>query len=1023
MEMNAGLLVQASLARMQQTAPDKASALERFFTTNANRIEPLAGAIVQQAARERGRLHAADAASRLVEQLVGKLAGRLPAHHAWAERNREILALMVRTAIAALDGSAQPASVEQLASESWRPPEPPTSPSERLQVNARAITIVAAGRPPNAEERTILQRYTGNGGVSIERLAKLVPSEWVPSSKAPVDEYYTPPAVCAAIAGTIAALVGGNPPNGVALEPAAGIGRFVGACSARPELAGLRWIAVEHSRISAEICRLLYPQAEVHNSPFEKWLVDNHEQYAGQLALVVTNPPYGVRGSNKTIDPDKTYREDVAYVYFIRRSFDMLAAGGIGVAIVPRGFLSGTGAAAVRARTSVLRRHHLICAFRLPSDIYPGAEIVTDVSFWRARGGELAAVLGEDEGVLAGRYFAEFPEHVIGTEIASARGRQSVKGEFTGLPGPIQRVQCQTCPVVPFIRPLQKKVRREDTLSEDLLASHQLGLRIEQYFALAGSPREADIARAAKLHRELYEAVQAWHKARSAVVGSYDPRKDAELVKESKHLSSFAALLSVFEPGGGIAQSLATPPQYVAAYNGAATVAAQAEWLYSKNRQLTVRMLREFRASLGYTDAEDSLVMELVAQGWCEDWPHESSVWVHPSDYYSGELWPKLDRARGRESERARTQAARLLELIGVVSIDDASPTPRDAWIPADVLQEFLSSLLSLEVPALHWFRALLKPVGMEYSQIGNLDERLQTAIGYVNHDLSWFHPPYSKQTDPSTGQEESAEQAKDRARLDYGETINKRFRAWLSEAPERQQRVLDAYQRTFRGYVAPVYEPKPLPIARWGNRIQLKPHQCAGAWRLIRNNGGLLAFDVGVGKTLTGTAALAHLREIGRARRPLVIVPNSILWKWYREMTRALPDYRIVVIGAVRSMTKEGVYRSRVDDAGERAQKWSEFKQGLYDAAICSYSMFPRTSISEEGLRQFIEETPTLLRELGLKTANLEDELSRLSEIYEEREELAKKVSKLAAEAEGMTGDDTPPVSDDETEEAGDDE
>ena len=1023
MGLTAVLLVEASLAKMQQTAPDKASALSRFFARNMNTIEPLAGAILRQSERERGRLLGSDAASRLVGQLVSKLAGRLPVQHAWAERNREILGLMVRTSLAALDGASQPATAEQLASEPFQLPELPTTASERLQVNAQAINIVSAGRPPNAAERLTLQRYTGNGGVSIERLAKLVPAEWVPTSKAAVDEYYTPPALCAAVASTLAALVESDPPSGVALEPAAGIGRFVGACRARPELAGLRWVAVEYSRISAEICRLLYPEAEVHNAPFEKWLVEHYEQYAGQLALVVTNPPYGVRGGNKTIDPDKSYREDVAYVYFIRRPFDMLRAGGIGVAIVPRGFLSGTGPAAVRARASVLRRHHLICAYRLPSDIYPGAEIVTDVSFWRARGGELPGILPEDQGILEGRYFDEFPEHVIGTEVTSARGRHAVKGAFTGLPKPIQRIQCQSCPVVPFIRPLQKQVRREETLSEDLQAAHQLGARIEHYFGLVGSPRSTDVERASKLHRELLDAVQAWHKVRSAERGTYDPKKDSELTRESRYLSSFAALLSVFEADGKIAASLREAPVYVVPYAGASTAAAHAEWLYAKNRRLTLPMLMEFRASLGIRDNEASLEMELVAQGWCEDWPYDASVWVHPSDYYSGELWPKLDRARGRGTERAHSQAARLLELIGVVSLEDASPTPRDAWVPTDLLQEFLASLLNLEVPPLHWFRALLKPVGMEYSQLGKLDERLQIAIGYINHDLSWFHPPASKQTDPSTGQEETAEQAKDRARLAYGAEITKRFRAWLTEAQDRQERVLTSYSRTFRGYVAPIYAPEPLPIARWGNRIQLKPHQCAGAWRLIRNNGGLLAFDVGVGKTLTGTAALAHLREVGRARRPLVIVPNSILWKWYREVLRALPDYRVVVIGAVRYMTKDGVYRSRIDDPGERAQKWSEFKQGLYDLAICSYSMFPRTSISEEALRQFIEETPTLLRELGLKTANLEDELSRLSEIYKEREELAKKVSALAAEAEGMTGDDVPDSQDEPEEGAGDDE
>jgi superfamily II DNA or RNA helicase len=39
-----------------------------------------------------------------------------------------------------------------------------------------------------------------------------------------------------------------------------------------------------------------------------------------------------------------------------------------------------------------------------------------------------------------------------------------------------------------------------------------------------------------------------------------------------------------------------------------------------------------------------------------------------------------------------------------------------------------------------------------------------------------------------------------------------------------------------------------------------------------------LIGFDVGVGKTFTAIAVIAKLREEGKARRPVVVVPNSLL-------------------------------------------------------------------------------------------------------------------------------------------------
>ncbi|MBK6580173.1 MAG: hypothetical protein IPG17_29195 [Sandaracinaceae bacterium] len=60
------------------------------------------------------------------------------------------------------------------------------------------------------------------------------------------------------------------------------------------------------------------------------------------------------------------------------------------------------------------------------------------------------------------------------------------------------------------------------------------------------------------------------------------------------------------------------------------------------------------------------------------------------------------------------------------------------------------------------------------------------------------------------------------------------------------------AYNRKFRGYVAPSYSVESLPIARWKkDGPRLHPHQVAGARRVLSNGGGMVAFDVGVGQDL----------------------------------------------------------------------------------------------------------------------------------------------------------------------------
>ena len=168
-----------------------------------------------------------------------------------------------------------------------------------------------------------------------------------------------------------------------ALEPAAGIGRFLRAFEPVP---GITWHAVEWSELSARMLHVLRPDVDLMLAPFERWVREKAAAASGRLGLVVSNPPHGIRGASIAEDPDRAYRERMAYHYFLRRGLDLLAPDGLGVFLVPGGFLTSRTAQFVALREKVLKRHHLAAAFRLPSinekrreAIFPGAMLVTDV--------------------------------------------------------------------------------------------------------------------------------------------------------------------------------------------------------------------------------------------------------------------------------------------------------------------------------------------------------------------------------------------------------------------------------------------------------------------------------------------------------------------------------------------------------------------------------------------------------------------------------------------------------------------
>jgi N12 class adenine-specific DNA methylase len=126
------------------------------------------------------------------------------------------------------------------------------------------------------------------------------------------------------------------------------------------------------------------------------------------------------------------------------------------------------------------------------------------------------------------------------------------------------------------------------------------------------------------------------------------------------------------------------------------------------------------------------------------------------------------------------------------------------------------------------------------------------------------------------------------------------------------------------------------------------------------------------VGKTYTGIAVIAKLREQGRARRPVVVVPNTIIWKWYKEIQKALPDYRVVVIGSTRYVGRGGTFASKLDTAEERSLKWRQFQAGEFDVALITFSMLGRTAVRAESFSEWVYETPLVIRKLGLEARAL---------------------------------------------------
>lgn len=956
----------------KQPVPDEAP--------DAIRLEQLKLALAQQAPGL--------AAAALQERASDALHARRQLLAAAGASTPVLLPAISRQAVVVVDRAHAP-SPQELLQVLEQAPDLKTR-EERTAANIRAVKVLEQPSEDQRENWRALVGYSGWGGLSIDSSRPFLPEAYVPQDSALIHEYYTPSAVALAVAEVVRPWVPALPRQAdgfvMALEPSAGIGRLVNAAST-PGFEQLAWTVVEFSEVSAALLQAIRPDIQIVTGSFESFIQHNESMLAGKLGLVLANPPYGGRGASYTADRNKKYRESKAYVYFIRRCLDLLAAGGVGVFIVPYGLMTGGSGPLMSLRETLLKRHHLRAAFRLPSNLFPGASIVTDALFFEARGGELPAVLPEDVYIVEGKYFQRHPAHILGEEVGAAgsdddatakpRWGYEVRGSFAGFPVFEPRLRCLTCtistaaPVLPRAAVAARLATAE--LPLEVQSASLLGKRTQRYLTLLASGEHTDIGQAAAMQPELLEALLAWTSNLGVL---RNPWQDAVIGLAAKSQPTIVAFLSAFTEQGQVIPQLAQKPAWQPRYEGSKDdLLAQAEWLYSTQRGLTLTSLEEFRKSLGLFSLEP-LVAQLVQGGWCFD----DGKWLPHRDYYSGLLWDRYYRAKQDADAGdpvAAAQLAQLAKLIQPMRIEEIDPEPRLPWTPLDILSKWLTHWTGKAPPKLVWRDSVLQAAEYSYQQIAKwAPNSLEIAIGYINHDLEYFKPQYRKGFDPNTGTEESAEEALDRARLQYNIKAKASFKEFVLSSTDLATQTEAAYNRLFRGYVLPAYSSAHIAVARWTGRIRPKPHQLSGARRLIENNGGLIAHDVGVGKTFTCILTMAALRQEGRARRPIIVVPNTIIWKWHKEIHAALPDYRVLIVGSNRYIGRSGTFVSKTDTPTERSLKWRQFQSGEYDVALVSYSVFARTQIRASTLREWVYETPVLLRKLSIDARELAKKL-----------------------------------------------
>ena len=309
-------------------------------------------------------------------------------------------------------------------------------PSQRLKNNIEAINVLKAlekeNRSARKDEQEILAKYIGWGGLSdvfdeekegqwldARNFLKenLTGEEYNRARESTLTAFYTPKVVIDAIYESLSNL---GFEKGNILEPSAGTGRFIG--NLPEEMKESNFYGVELDRISGQIAKELYPNANIQIKGFEETKFSNN-----LFDVAIGNIPFG---EFKVADREYERNNFLIHDYFFAKTLDKVRDGGIIAFITSSGTMDKKSE---DVRRYISERAEFLGAIRLPNRTFKGVagtEVTSDIIFLKKRDRLLKldedwVKLDENEkGLIYNKYFVDNPQMVIGTmeEIPSRFG-------------------------------------------------------------------------------------------------------------------------------------------------------------------------------------------------------------------------------------------------------------------------------------------------------------------------------------------------------------------------------------------------------------------------------------------------------------------------------------------------------------------------------------------------------------------------------------------------------------------------
>ena len=859
------------------------------------------------------------------------------------------------------------------------------APLERFQRNLDAIrtlkTVEAENRAATAEEQTVLAQYVGWGGLAdffdeknprySELKDLLTDAEYAAARESTLTAFFTPPVV---IRGIYAALGQMGFTQGNILEPACGIGNFLGML---PEnMSGSKLYGVELDDLSGRIARQLYQKSSIAVQGYEKTAFPDNF-----FDVAIGNVPFG-----QFHVPDKRYDRlnFPIHEYFVAKMLDQVRPGGV-IAVVTSSYTMDKRTAS--ARKYIAQRSELLGAIRLPNNAFKaaaGTEVVSDILFLQKRERmvdiepEWVHLATNEDGIQMNSYFIDHPDMVLGEmkmvsgpfgptptcepypeqplEVLLAEAVQNIHGEITAydreeeLEGEDHSVEAD-----PAVRNFSYTLvagqiyYRENSRMNPVEVSKTAESRIRGMIELRDCvrtlleyqtedyPDEEIKAQQAKLNA-LYDAFTRKYgliNSRGNAIAfdqdsSYFLLCSLEILDEDRNLKRKADLFT---------------KRTIRSHKPAEKVDTAVEALaLSIGEKAHVDM--DYMGRLTGKD-EETLFSELTGVVFLNPDYNEgvNEKYLPADEYLSGNVRQKwaVAKAKAEQDPQYQINADALAQVQPTdLTASEISVRLGATWLDTEYVRRFIFETLGTPRSAqwsmkVHYSgitgewriegkskdRGNVKAISTYGTQRINAYEIIETTLNLK--DVRIFDYQYDEE-----GRRIAVLNKKETAiAQSKQELIKDAFAEWIWKDPDRREAICKTYNILFNSNRPREYDGSHINFSGMNPEITLRKHQVNAIAHILYGGNTLLAHVVGAGKTFEMVAAAMESKRLGLCQKSLFVVPNHLTEQWATEFLQLYPAANILV-----ATRKDFETKNRKKFCGRIAT-------GDYDAVIIGHSQF----------------------------------------------------------------------------------